>query len=163
MFFAGLKCVGHSFSCVSRIVVDPYVFGLPGSGSVVVSGSFPSASKKCKISTILWFLFDFLSVKTDVNVPSKSNRKKLGKKTYFLSASSQPQTKKAGSGSGAGSVSQWYGPPDPDQYQNVTDPQHWTHLFIYCVWIRTKEILPWQSSAPATEPPIPLVLHLCAW
>jgi hypothetical protein len=39
------------------------------------------------------------------------------KKTYFLSASFRPLTKKGGSGS----VSQWYGSadPDPDLYQNV--------------------------------------------
>jgi hypothetical protein len=27
--------------------------------------------------------------------------------------------------SGPGSISQSYGSPDPDPYQNVTDPQHW--------------------------------------
>jgi hypothetical protein len=43
----------------------------------------------------------------------------------------QPLKKKAGFGSGAEagseSVSQWYGPanPDPYPYQNVTDSQHW--------------------------------------
>ncbi len=30
----------------------------------------------------------------------------------------------AGSGAGSGSVSQRYGSADPDQYQNVTEPQH---------------------------------------
>jgi hypothetical protein len=32
----------------------------------------------------------------------------------------------AGSGAGSGSVSQGYGSTDPDPYQNVMDPQHWT-------------------------------------
>jgi hypothetical protein len=31
----------------------------------------------------------------------------------------------ARSGSETGSVSQRYGSPDPDPYQNATDPQHW--------------------------------------
>jgi hypothetical protein len=29
-------------------------------------------------------------------------------------------------GSGAGSISQRHGIPDPDPYQNETDPQHWS-------------------------------------
>jgi hypothetical protein len=32
--------------------------------------------------------------------------------------------KNAGAGSRSVPVSQWYGSPDPDPYQNVTDPQH---------------------------------------
>jgi hypothetical protein len=38
---------------------DPYIFGPPGSGF----GSF-------------YLLFDFLTLKNDVNVPSKSNKQK---------------------------------------------------------------------------------------
>jgi hypothetical protein len=57
----------------------------------------PSASKKGKktlISTISWRLpFDFLFLKTDVNVPSKRIRKKNLEKTYFLLASCPPLTK----------------------------------------------------------------------
>jgi hypothetical protein len=61
--------------------------------------------------------FCYLPMKTDVNVPSKSNRQ-----NNFLLTSCQPLTKKAGSGS----ISQWYGSadPDPDPSENVTDPQH---------------------------------------
>ncbi len=59
----------------------------------------PSTSKKVRktlISNMLWLLFDFFSMKIDVNQP----------KTYFLMAFCQPLTgRKAGSGSG----SQWYG------------------------------------------------------
>jgi hypothetical protein len=57
-------------------------------------------------------LFDFLSLKNDVNVPSKSN------------------TKKAGSGSG--SISQRHGSADPypDPHQNVMDPQHCGHSAV---------------------------------
>ncbi len=57
-------------------------------------------------------------MKTDVYVHSKSNKRKNLKKTYFLLASCQPLTKKAGSGC------QKYGSTDPDPYQNVTDPQN---------------------------------------
>jgi hypothetical protein len=56
----------------------------------------------------------------------KGLSKKTLKKTFsdvfdgILSATDE----KTGSGS---PVSQWYGTadPDPDPYQNVTDPQHW--------------------------------------
>jgi hypothetical protein len=48
-------------------------------------------------------LFDFLSLKNDVNVPSKI----------------------AGSGSESGSISQKHGSEDPDPPQNVMDPEHW--------------------------------------
>ncbi len=47
--------------------------------------------------------------------------KKTVKKTYILLAPCQPLTKKAGSGSEAGSISQWYGSADPDPYRNVPD------------------------------------------
>ncbi len=53
-------------------VVDPYVFGPPGSGSDIIlygSGSFHQHAKNVKKN--LFYLF---SMKTDVNVPSKSNK-----------------------------------------------------------------------------------------
>ncbi len=40
------------------------------------------------ISTILWLLFYFLSLKADVNVRSKSNKQKALKKTFFVAISS---------------------------------------------------------------------------
>ncbi len=78
------------------------------------SRSFLSASKKVRkilFSTIIFLLlFVFLSLKTDVNVPSKSNEQKnLWKKPQYLLAFCQPPTKKQ----------------EPDLYQNVKDPQHW--------------------------------------
>ncbi len=37
------------------------------------------------ISTILWLLFDFLSVKADVNAPSENNKQKtFTKNLYFV-------------------------------------------------------------------------------
>ncbi len=71
---------------------DPYVFGPPGSGSISQryrygSGSFYNQAKivrKTEIPTVLWLLFNFLSLKNDINVPSKSNKlKKLAFCLHF--------------------------------------------------------------------------------
>jgi hypothetical protein len=54
---------------------DPFDFGPPESGSISQrygSGSFNHQAKivrKTLIPTVLWLLFDFLSLKYDVNVP----------------------------------------------------------------------------------------------
>ncbi len=73
--------------------------------------------------------FDFLSLKNDENVPSKSNNQKNCKKNicFFVGT----MTKIAGSGSesgsesGSGSNGQKHGPtdtdPHPDPHQNVVD------------------------------------------
>ncbi len=62
---------------------DPYVFGPPGSGSINQrygsgsgSGSFSLSKnrKKNGYRTVLWLLFDFFSLKSDVNGPSKNNK-----------------------------------------------------------------------------------------
>ncbi len=51
----------------------------------------------------------------------KGNKQKyVEKKIFFFLASGRSLTKRAGSGS----VSQRYGSPDPDPYQNITDPEH---------------------------------------
>ncbi len=71
---------------------DPYVFGPPGSGSESISqryrygsGSFYHQAKivrKIEIPTVLWLLFDFSSLKNDINVPSKRSKLK-SKKLFF--------------------------------------------------------------------------------
>ncbi len=116
-------------------------FGPPGSASEAVIIStiririlFHKQAKKLRktlISTVLWLLYDFLSLKNDVNVPSKRNKhKNLEKKNYFLLASWRSLMKRAGSGAGSasGSVSQRCGSDDPDPhqdpYQNVTELEH---------------------------------------
>jgi hypothetical protein len=63
---------------------DPYVFGPPRSGSGSIrqrygseSGSFYHQAKiirKTLIPTVWFLLYDFLSLKNEVNVPSKSNK-----------------------------------------------------------------------------------------
>ncbi len=114
---------------------DPHVFGPPGSGSISQrygsgSGSFYQQAKiirKTLIPTVLWLLLDFLSLKNDGNVPSKSNKQQnLKIRLVFLLAPWRSMTKIAGSGSGSGSISQTYGSADPvpDPYQNVVDLEH---------------------------------------
>ncbi len=66
--------------------LDPYVFGPSGSGSISQRygskfGSFYHQAKivrKTLIPTVLFLLCDFLSVKNDVNIPSKSKRRFKG-------------------------------------------------------------------------------------
>jgi hypothetical protein len=56
------------FSSVPELDPDPYVFGPPG------CESFHQRAKNCRktlIYTVLGLLYDFLSLKNDVNVPSK--------------------------------------------------------------------------------------------
>jgi hypothetical protein len=49
--------------------------------------------------------------------------KKKNMKIFFF-ASLKSLKKGVGSGVRSGSISQRYGPADPDSHQNVTDPQH---------------------------------------
>jgi hypothetical protein len=87
-------------------------------------------------STVLWLFNDMLSLKTDVNVPLPTVRnkpKKSWKNPYFMTTW-KPLSRRAESGSGAGSGSadqeldrirnSKYGFKDPDPYKNVTDPDY---------------------------------------
>jgi hypothetical protein len=78
-------------------------------------------------------LFDFISLKNDVSVPSKS--RKIVLKISFLLASSMSMTKIAGSGSG--STSQRHGSADPDPPQNFMDPEH---CFVHVCLMGLKNI-----------------------
>ncbi len=81
--------------------------------------------RKPLIPTVLLLFHDFLSLKKDVNVPSKSNKQKNFFLISFLLAFSRSMTKIRGSESGSGSISQRHGSADPDPHKNVMDPQHW--------------------------------------
>ncbi len=84
------QCVQTRVADPDPDLSDPYVFGPPGSGFGSInqrygsgsrsgSGSFYYQAKivrKTLIPTALWLLFDFLSSKKYVNVPSKSNKQK---------------------------------------------------------------------------------------
>jgi hypothetical protein len=69
---------------------DPHVFGPPGSGSTSQrygSGSFYHHAKIVKKNLDSFYfvtLFDFLSLKNDVNVPSKRNKQKNCRKNLFF-------------------------------------------------------------------------------
>ncbi len=114
------------------------VFGSHGSGSISqrFGSGFGSGSKsfyhlakivrKTLISTVLWLRFDFLSLKNDVKVPTKSTmQKNVHKKIRFLLASWRSMMKIEGSGS----ISQRLGSadPDPEPHQNVMDQEHCFH------------------------------------
>jgi hypothetical protein len=79
-----LSCVNESIesSVADPYPSDPYI-GPPGSGSGSQrygSGSFYNQEKivrKTLIPTVLSLLFDFLSLKNDVNGHSKSNKQKI--------------------------------------------------------------------------------------
>jgi hypothetical protein len=74
---------------------NPHVFGPPGSGSISQrygsgSGSFyhhANIVRKTFDSYYFVTLFDFLSLKNDVNVSSESNKQKFFLKISFLLAS----------------------------------------------------------------------------
>jgi hypothetical protein len=100
--------------------------------------------KKTLTPTVLRLLFDFLSLKNDVNVPSKSNKQKnFAKKEFFVGVL---KVKIAGSGS----ISQSHGSADsdqdPDPHQNVMDPQH-------CYFVRSFAA---QLSEELRIPVVPL-------
>ncbi len=92
-----------------------------------------SSSKKSKKNlgpTVLWLLLDFLSLKNDVNVPSKRNEQKNFFKISLLFLSWRSMTKTVGTGSESGSGSADLD-PDPDSHQNVMDSEHWRRDSYY--------------------------------
>jgi hypothetical protein len=93
-------------------VPDPKVFQPPSSSK---------NSKKTFISTVLWLLYDFLSLKNEVKVALSKN-KKLGI-TIFLS-SWRSLTKREGS------VSRRHGSADQNLCQHVKDPEHCKPWFL---------------------------------
>jgi hypothetical protein len=66
---------------------DPLVRGMDPDPSIIMQNS-----KKTLISTIFDYFFDILSLKNDVNVPSKSNKqKKFCRRISFLLAGKSAQ------------------------------------------------------------------------
>jgi hypothetical protein len=112
----------------------PYVFGPPGYGSISQiwpgSGSSKNSKKNIDSYCFVTSLYDFLSLKNDVNVPSKSNKQKKLRKIIFLLTSCRSLTKIAGSGS----ISQRYGSADPDPYKNCMNPQHCFYIYRRCLF-----------------------------
>ncbi len=139
---------------------DPHVFGPPGSGSISQrygSGSLYQQAKivrKILIPTVLWLLLDFLSFKKDVNIPSKSNKKK-----NLLLASWRSMTKIAGSRSG--SICQRHGSadPDPDTHENVMDPEHYWEQWL----LRRKQTKPSEISKSLKKCTMVLSIAIHTW
>ncbi len=97
----------HQFLPCGKQCSGSTCFGPPGSGSTTSqrygsgSGSFYHQAiivKKTWIHTVLKLLLDFSSLKNDVSVPSKSNKKEKFFLICFLWASWRSMTKIAGSG-----------------------------------------------------------------
>jgi hypothetical protein len=112
-------------SCVPFSLVDPEP------DQILMFSGLPDPSllqakhlRKILIFTILCLLFDFLSLKTDVNVPEKSNKqqKNLKKNTFFDLVASDEKSRIRIRILIQKSV---YRSPDP--YKNVMDPQRWVH------------------------------------
>jgi hypothetical protein len=61
-------------------------------------------------------------MKTDVNVPSKSNKQKFFEKNLVFVGILKATDDKCRIR--ISTVSLWYGSADPDPYQNVKDPRH---------------------------------------
>ncbi len=147
-------------------------FGPPGSGSVIICTDpdpdlrvsytppwlprhySPSNKKwssiyqlkkvrKTFISTVLRLLYEFLSLKTDVNVPSKSNSSLISKKRIFCWHHKNHRLKQQDPDP---QPDPWYGSADLDPYQNVTDPKHWSQLIAADLCHRTKIIKEKQAS-----------------
>ncbi len=98
-----------------RIRIRLYLYG---------SGSFNQQGKKVRKTLILLiydFFFNITSLKTSINVTSKSNKQENFEKYLFLagflSATDEIRI--------FSRIRQWYGSADPNPYQNVTDPQHY--------------------------------------
>ncbi len=70
----------------------------------------------CCGSGFLDFLYDFLSLKNNVNVLSKCTKQKKFRIFFCILKVNDEKSR---------SVSQWYRSADPDPCQIVTDPQDW--------------------------------------
>jgi hypothetical protein len=131
LYVFGPNRSGSLFFCMDPIRIQIPVRILPSTSKIINK----SLDFCCSVISN-----DSLSLKTDVNVPTESNtqnksgkklifcwhQNKSGKKTYFLLALHSPLTKRSGFRSGF--LNQVYGSNDPDPYQNVTDPEHWSKL-----------------------------------
>ncbi len=131
---------------------DPHVFEPPGSGSISKrygsgsgTGSFYQQAKivrKPLIPTVLWLRLDFLSLKNDVNAPSKSNKQK----SFFLLASWRSMTKISRI-----RIQDPDPEPNPDPLVRGMDPRIRIRIYSKISWIRIPEhcfttLLDWSMS-----------------
>ncbi len=94
----------------------------------------PSTSKKLiktLISVVELLINDFLSLKSDVNILTKSNHNKVLRK-YFFFGILEVTDKKSRIRIHKSHVK------DPDPYQNVTDPEHCTGLQLIDLFVQNQ-------------------------
>ncbi len=112
---------------------DPEIRGMDQYPSIIKQ----KEDEKPWFLLFLWFLYDFLSLKNYINVPSKS---KTQKKLNFLLPSWRSLTKIAGSGVGvgSGSVSQRYGSESVPRCHGSATLASWIQLisFYFLIMIR---------------------------
>ncbi len=112
-----------------------------------------SSSKNCKktlIPTVLWLLYDFLSLKNDVNIPTESNKQKNLDKNKFLLKSWKSLTKKQDPDPN----------PDPDPLVRGIDPRirirfrtkiSWTRYTGFYCWIYFFSRIRSTYTSPSTR------------
>ncbi len=117
------------------------------------SGSFHHQAKivrKTLISTVLWLLYDFLSLKNDVNVSLKSNKQK----TIFVGVLKVTDEKSRiwirGSVSHRSTIS------DSGLYQNITDPKYWIES---CLDVMASSRRVCKSLEKKNVPTAPSICH----
>ncbi len=132
----------RSFLFVSQVkmkssIPDPDVFWPPGSasGSVIYlhgSGSckdpdpFINKQKTKKKLDFYCFVTSLWLFICEEWCKWTFKKDKHNKKNFLLASWSHWRKR-----SGSGAVSQRLESEDPDPYQNVTDPEHWTYVFLY--------------------------------
>jgi hypothetical protein len=102
--------------------------------------SSKNTKKNLDFNCFLWLLYDFLSFKNDVNVPSKSNKKK--KNSFILFAPRRSRKKTARSESG--SIGQRHGYADPDPYKKC-------HVSTTVPQRRRRKLVPMRKYLPTVE------------
>ncbi len=139
-------------------LLDPYVLGLLYPYPVV-RGIDPGPVRiRILLSpSKIWFLLlcdffcDFLSLKNDVNVPSKSNKKKsFFEKISFLLTSWRSMTETAGSWAWSGSICQRHG-SEPKCHGSATLEGSFVHCAVpllvpgtpYAPWLEVVSFLYW--------------------
>jgi hypothetical protein len=79
------------------------------------------------------FFMTFLSLKNDVNVPSKSTNKQKNSRRSLTKITGSASGSEYRSESGSGSISPRYGSADLDPYQNFMDPQQCVLYLCNCL------------------------------
>jgi hypothetical protein len=119
---------------------NPYVFVPFGSGSGdnlfvripirirILSSTSKKWRRKTLISTILWLLYDLLSLKNDINVPSQRNKHKNFEEFFVVVGVLKVTDEKS---KRISIQRHWFEGPEPVLYQNASDLKHLSRIKIY--------------------------------